>query len=259
VRRSVDRSPSRRTVDLLLEREMELARRVQRALVPSSPPAIPGLESAGWTRSASVTAGDCFDLWRLKDGGLGVLVGDASGHGLAAALVITQVRAMLRALCESEGDPCRMLAWVNGRLAQDLVEGRFVTAFLAFLSPDGQLRWASAGQGSILFRAAADARFEPLQAPAVPLGLAEELVSDPAPELKLDPGGMVAAMTDGVFEAKSPAGELLGPDRVARILDQHAGLDLPDVMVKLQAAIGAWQHGDHPDDDQTIVLVRRAV
>jgi sigma-B regulation protein RsbU (phosphoserine phosphatase) len=70
---------------------------------------------------------------------------------------------------------------------------------------------------------------------------------------------MVAAMTDGVFEARSPEGELLGSGRIARILDQHAGLELPQLMEKLQAAIHEWEHDDHPADDQTIVLVRRAV
>jgi sigma-B regulation protein RsbU (phosphoserine phosphatase) len=98
----------------------------------------------------------------MPDGHLAVLLGDASGHGLAAALVIAQVRAMLRALCESQSDPSRLLACVNARLAHDLVEGRFVTAFLACVSPAGQLRWASAGQGPILVRRAAEVPFEPL-------------------------------------------------------------------------------------------------
>jgi phosphoserine phosphatase RsbU/P len=146
---------------------------------------------------------------------------------------------------------------VNRRLAHDLVEGRFVTAFFACLSPGGLLRWASAGQGPILLRRSASAAFEALPAHAVPLGVAEDLMLDPAPPLSLAPGGLLAAMTDGVFEARSPQGEMLGPDRVAAILDEHAGLALPDLMEKLQAAIRGWQGTDQPVDDQTIVLVRR--
>jgi sigma-B regulation protein RsbU (phosphoserine phosphatase) len=120
------------------------------------------------------------------------------------------------------------------------------------------MRWASSGQGPILVRRAEGAAFEPLQASAVPLGLAEHLIIDPAPELSLGPGGMVAAMTDGVFEARSPSGELLGADRVARILEQHAGLGPPELIGKLQVAVQSWQEGDRPADDQTIVIVRRA-
>lgn len=240
-----------------LQREMELAKRVQEALIPTSPPDIPGLECVGWTRSASVTGGDCFDLWQVPDGRMAILLGDASGHGLAAALVIAQVRAMLRALCEIQTDPARLLGWVNARLAQDLVEGRFVTAFFACLSPGGLLRWASAGQGPILVRSSADAAFTPLQALAVPLGLAAHLIADPVPPMALGPGGMLAAMTDGVFEARSPRGELLGPERVAAVLDAHGGLPLPALLERLQAEIRAWQDGDQPADDQTIVLVRR--
>jgi serine phosphatase RsbU (regulator of sigma subunit) len=189
---------------------------------------------------------------------MAVLVADASGHGLAAALVIAQVRAMLRALCEVQTDPSRLLEWVNRRLAHDLVEGRFVTAFFACLSAGGLLRWASAGQGPILVRRSAHGPFEPLHAQAVPLGVADHLMTDPAPSMSLGPGGMLAAMTDGVFEARGPEGQMLGADRVARILDEHGSLGLSDLLVRLQTAVGAWQGSDQPADDQTIVLVRRA-
>lgn len=242
-----------------LQREMELARRVQEALVPVSPPAIPGLECVGWTRPASITGGDCFDLWRVADGRMAVLVGDASGHGLAAALVISQVRAMLRALCEVQTDPARLLASVNARLVHDLVEGRFVTAFFGCLSSEGFLQWGSAGQGPILVRASAEAPFVSYQAPAVPLGVAAHHIADPVPPVILGPGGMLAAMTDGVFEARSPAGEMLGAARVAAILDEHASLELGALLETLQAAIRDWQGSDQPVDDQTIVLVRKAL
>jgi len=251
------RSPSRRHEDRLLERELELARRVQEALIPSSPPHIPGLESAGWTRTASVTGGDCFDLWRVPDGRLAVLLGDASGHGVASALVIAQVRAMLRALCEIQTDPARLLGWVNARLADDLVEGRFVTAFFACVSAGGLLRWSSAGQGPILVRTSAEAPLTFLQAPAVPLGLAPQLLCDPVPPISLGPGGLLAALSDGVFEATSPAGEVLGPARVARILEEHADAPLGAILTALQATIRDWQQAEAAADDQTIVLVRR--
>ena len=256
-RASTVRSTSRRRSDRMLERELELAKRVQEALIPTSPPEIPGLESVGWTRSASVTGGDCFDLWRVPDGRMAVLLGDASGHGLAAALVIAQVRAMLRALCEIQTDPARLLGWVNARLADDLVEGRFVTAFFACLSPGGLLRWCSEGQGPVFVRTAGDAPFTCLQAPAVPLGLAPLLACDSVAPISLARGGMLAAMTDGVFDARNPAGESLGPARVARILEQNGGLALPALLERLQATLHDWQRRDPPADDQTIVLVRR--
>lgn len=240
-----------------LQRELELAKRVQEALLPSAPPAVPGLECLGWTRQASVTGGDCFDLWRVPDGRLAVFLGDASGHGVAAALVIAQVRAMLRALCEIQTDPLQLLVRVNTRLAQDLGEGRFVTAMFACVSPDGLLRWSSAGQGPLLARTSAREPFQQFQAPAVPLGVASELIADAVPAMRLEPGGMLVAMTDGVFEAADPSGEQLGPARVVELLDRRGDLAPAALLDELQQAVRAWQAEAEPTDDQTIVLVRR--
>src|SRR4051794_30244778 len=132
-----------------LRHEMDLARKTQQALIPKEPPGVPGIESAGWTLPASITGGDCFDLWRLPDGRLGILVADASGHGLGPALIVSQARTLVRAISEMESDPHRLLVRVNARLAEDLEWGQFVTAFLGFLAPDGTLHWSSAGHGPV--------------------------------------------------------------------------------------------------------------
>src|SRR5581483_8381161 len=122
-----------------LRREMDLAKKVQEKLIPKSPPDVPGLDATGWTRAASVTGGDCFDLWKMHDGRLGIFLGDASGHGLAPALVVSQVRTLVRSISETESDPGVLLGRVNTRLAEDLETGRFVTAFLGFMTSDGTL------------------------------------------------------------------------------------------------------------------------
>jgi len=130
-----------------LEKEMRLARTVQLALIPADPPTLPGIEVAGWTLPADMTGGDCFDLWHLPDGRLGILIGDASGHGLAPAMIVPQVRTLVRTLSHYETHPQNLFDQVNKRLALDLPPGRWVTAFLGFMSADGELHWASAGHG----------------------------------------------------------------------------------------------------------------
>ncbi len=147
-----------------MRREMDLARQTQQALIPKAPPSLPGLVAAGWTLPASTTGGDCFDLWELPDGRMGVLLADASGHGLAPALIVSQVRTLVRTLSEIEACPHRLLARVNSRLAADLDWGRFVTAFLGFLSTDGRLDWSSAGQGPVFYRPSPDAPLESTRA-----------------------------------------------------------------------------------------------
>ncbi|MBC8108382.1 MAG: SpoIIE family protein phosphatase, partial [Anaerolineae bacterium] len=203
-----------------LQREMKLARQVQQALIPKSAPEIPGLTAVGWTKAADETGGDCFDLWKTSDGRLGVLVADATGHGLAPALVVSQTRTLVRGVCDLQPDPFDLLACANARLAEDLRPGSFVTAFLAFISPDGTMHWSSAGHGPLLVRESHDADFRELEPPAPPLGVDSEFHGDRAEPVHFQTGGLLAAISDGVFESRSPTDEILDPPRVIETLNR---------------------------------------
>src|SRR5207237_9298931 len=133
---------------------MDLAKRVHESLRPKNPPKMQGLEAVGWTKPASVTGGDAFDLWKIADGKLGIFLGDASGHGLAPALVVSQARTLARALSEIDCDPRWVLTRMNNRLVNDLELGRFVTVFMACLDSGGCLTWSRAGHGPAMYRPA---------------------------------------------------------------------------------------------------------
>jgi hypothetical protein len=178
-----------------MRHEMDLARRVQDAMLPKKMPDVPGIEAFGWTRAASVTGGDCFDLWRTNDGRLAMLLADASGHGLAPTLVVSQVRTLIRAFAEVDPHPRRLLERANARLSEDLESERFVTAFLAFLSPDGTLDWCSAGHGPILVRESPDEEIIELVPNELPLGVLGELTGEAAPTVRVGPGGCVAVVS----------------------------------------------------------------
>src|SRR5205085_11222713 len=106
---------------IALRKELDLAKRVQEAMIPKSMPDVPGLDAAGWTKAASVNGGDCFDLWKCPDGRLGILVADASGHGIAPALVVMQARTLVRTLSDTETNPLKLMVRINGRLVEDMV------------------------------------------------------------------------------------------------------------------------------------------
>ncbi|MDB5354341.1 MAG: protein phosphatase 2C-like, stage sporulation [Phycisphaerales bacterium] len=235
--------------------EMELARRVQEAMIPKHPPVVPGLRAAGWTRAASINGGDCYDLWRGADGRLGVLVADASGHGIAPALVVAQVRALVRTLAETESDPLPLLWRVNERMAADLEPGRFVTAFLGFISGDGELNWCSGGHGPMFL--CQPGGMSVLQPTLPPLGVIEELPDEGPPPVRLDPSGSLIVPSDGITEAFSPVGELFGSDRVIAALQSQPGCDPDAVVASIRSAVSQWQGKDEPADDQTLVVVRR--
>jgi sigma-B regulation protein RsbU (phosphoserine phosphatase) len=239
------------------KKEMDLARKVQEALLPSVVPQIEGFDAAGWAKPASVTGGDCYDFWTLPDGRLGVFLGDASGHGLAPTLVVSQARTLVRALCDGDCDPHRILTRVNARLSEDMEATRFITAFLAFISLDGTVHWQSAGHGPIFFRPSAGVPVQSLGAPVPPLNALPELIDDSPPPIKLEPGGTLVVMSDGIFESWSPTHELFGSDRVIELLDHSNGNPATQSIDTLHAAVVKWQGNDEPTDDQTIVVIHR--
>ena len=241
-----------------LRHEMDLARRTQEALIPKSPPVFPGYDAGGWTSPASTTGGDCFDLWKLPDGRLGLFLADASGHGLGPALVVSQARTVVRTMADIEPDPHKVLARVNQRLIEDLEWGQFVTAFLGFLSPDGRLHWSAAGHGPSLLRARCGEPVEMLDPPLPPLGIIADWSDDAPPPTRIHPSGSLVLLSDGVFEAPRPDGEQVGIERIIETLDDQPDTCTPgEIIAALRAAVRVWQAGTEPQDDQTIVVVQR--
>jgi serine phosphatase RsbU (regulator of sigma subunit) len=237
-----------------LRREMDLARKVQEALIPKRPPVSPGLACAGRTICASITGGDCFDLWTTADGRLGIFLGDASGHGLAPTLVVSQARTLVRALSDTETDPHRLLTRVNARLAGDLECGKFVTAFLGFFASDGSLTWTSAGHGPVLIRQRRGAPLETFYPEAPPLAVLEDLPEMDSMQTRIGAGGAVIVVSDGLTEAFNPAGELFGGDRLIKLLDAQADRSPAETIDRAFEEVRKWQGRDDPLDDQTAVM-----
>jgi CHASE2 domain-containing sensor protein len=242
------------------QKEMSLARKVQFALIPTNPPQIDGHNADGWTLPADMTGGDLFDLWKLPDGRMGLLVADASGHGLAPAMIVSQVRTLVHMLSEYEAHPHALLQRVNARLALDLEAGRFVTAFLAFLSDDGRVDWASAGHGPMYWSSTGDGEILELSSSGLPLGVDENwFADDPSPPLQLEPSGRLIVISDGIFEAHSPAHKLWGTDPIKEILVKSPMASSKEIIDTIRKAVAVWQEKTEPVDDQTIVVVRRLV
>jgi serine phosphatase RsbU (regulator of sigma subunit)/CHASE2 domain-containing sensor protein len=242
----------------IINREMDLAHQVQAALIPKRPPAVPGLEAEGWTQPASTTGGDCYDLWQLSDGRLAILVADASGHGLAPAMIVSQVRTLVRAMSDLELHPHDLLRRINIRVAEDLEAGRFITVFLGFMSPDGLLEYASAGHGPQFWYDCDGFDLQLLDSTGAPLGCDTEwLCDDPLPPIQIAPGGTLAVFSDGIFEAVDPKGALFGIDRLKDILHTHRGQPGKTIIDLVIKAMLDWQKTPQPVDDQTVVIARR--
>ncbi len=243
----------------IINHEISLARKVQEGLIPKQLKILTHIESHGWTLAATTTGGDCFDLWGLADGRMGILVADASGHGLGPSLIVLQVRALVRALCDLYSDPQKLLDRINGRLASDLDGSKFATAFLGFVTEDGCLHWGSAGHGPMLWCSKRDTEPAELEATGLPLGVSDEWYGEPdVPPLQLEPGGWLAVISDGIFEAPSPTGEQFDISRVKQVLKDSCDSTCEQIVTALRQAVRSWQGKDEPHDDQTIVIIRRS-
>lgn len=240
-----------------LRREVEVAREVQMSTLPETMPEVAGYDLYGSFHPADLTGGDTFDLVML-DQGLFILLGDATGHGVAPALSATQMQSMLRAAFRCGADLETAYRHVNDQLAEDLAEDRFVTAFMAFLDPDTHhLEWHSGGQGPILHYRAHDAQVDWHQPTLFPMGAMTLPASRPARALAMDPGDLLVLLSDGIYEYHGPEGDQFGEDRVAEVVRRHHQGSSAELAGALLEAVERYADGAPQQDDVSVVIVKR--
>ncbi len=241
-----------------LESAMALARDIQQNLLPKKPPRVPGYDIAGWCRPTDETGGDCFDFTQLPNQRLVVTVADATGHGISAALMISETRALLRALSAYVEEAGELLARVNTLLCADLPDGRFVTAFVGMLDPlQHQLEYASAGHAPLFWYHADRGQVSSTMATGLPLGLIDSMAIPSAPPVHLAPGDMGIFLTDGFLEARSEAGDQFGQERMIRLIVDHAAQPAAELIRVLERTIGSFIGSGPQLDDLTAVIVKR--
>ena len=240
-----------------LRQQLEMARVVQMSTLPGTMPALPGYDVYGTFKPADLTGGDTFDL-SLIDAGLLVVLGDATGHGIAPALSVTQMQAMLRMAFRLGADLETAFTQVNNQLADTLPGDRFITAFIGLLDPAAhRVRFQSGGQGPIL-HFHADTResthHKPTSFPLAAMPLAK---LKPSIELSLEPGDILALVSDGIYEYSGPTGEEFGERRVRALLASHHGKPAAEICALLFAAVQEFAGSCPQEDDMTVVLVKR--
>jgi len=241
-----------------MERDLHIARRIQQGYLPKSNPIVEGFDLAGWNRPADETGGDSYDFHVLENGKVGLLVADATGHGIGPALVISECRALVRALTGLyDEDVERTLLRVSHLIEGDLPSGHFVTAFLGVLDPGSRrLVYASAGQAPMLLYQRRTGEMSSFEASGPPLGILETDM-DPAVPVALDPGDVFLVLTDGFFEWTNPDGEQFGIDRVARVVRNNHDVSAEVLIQVLRADVEAFARGTPQADDLTAVVIKR--
>jgi phosphoserine phosphatase len=240
-----------------MRQELEMAREVQVSTLPASMPEISGYDLAGLSRPAQQTGGDTFDLSRA-DQGLLIVLGDATGHGIAPALSVTQMQAMLRIAFRLGADLETAFKQVNNQLADTLAQDRFITAFIGFLDPSThRIRFHSGGQGPILHYRAASRTSERYKPTSFPLGAMPVSQLRAAVTLEMLPGDILVLLSDGIYEYQGRSGEQFGEERVEDLLAAHGEKPMRTLLDILVSAVDSFAQGAVQEDDMTAVLVKR--
>ncbi len=241
-----------------MQKELELARVVQLSTMPASMPQVPGYDVFGSFRSADLTGGDTFDL-ALVEGGLLVLLADATGHGIAPALDVTRMHAMLRMALRLEAPLEAGVMQVNNELERSLPGDRFITAFMGLLDASAhRIRYDSAGQAPLLLYRAAEDDFEWMGPSGLPLAAMPMKAPRPLAEKDMRPGDVLVVLSDGIYEYESIGGEWFGKDRVAELIREQATASAEGICLALQETVAKFAGGAAQEDDMTFVIVRRS-
>ncbi len=242
-----------------LERELRIAEQVQERLFPQRAPRMETLECAGVCRPARGVGGDYYDFLPLEDGRMGLAVGDVSGKGLSAALLMASLQGSLRSLAAADGARVdEIVGDVNRQLCSLTEANRFVTLFFGIYDDHRrELSCVNAGHNApMLLRAGADgASPERLRSGGTVLGFFPE-AGWRSQSLHLAPGDLLVAVTDGVVEAANAANEEFGERRLAQVVAASRTLPADELCREVLARVAEFLAGLPAADDLTVVVAR---
>ncbi|HUG89408.1 MAG TPA: SpoIIE family protein phosphatase [Planctomycetaceae bacterium] len=238
-----------------MEATLHAAEEIQQSLYPRAAPLVAGFDIAGAAFPVEETAGDYFDFIPMSDGALGLVVGDVSGHGLPAALLMIALRAYLRSLADIRLHPGEILNAANRFLASDINDHRFVTLFFLRLDPPGRsLVYGGAGHCAYVLQASGKVLMLP--STGLPLGLDPEVPIDTAGPVAIEPGDVVLLLTDGFQESLSPQRKLFGLERVLSAAAADRDRPAAELIRILHAASRDFAEGEPQRDDMSAIIIK---
>jgi sigma-B regulation protein RsbU (phosphoserine phosphatase) len=251
-----ERLRSEADVARLLRHELDIARDVQMRLLPPVQGEASGIEYSGFCRSARMVGGDYYDLLPLKNGSFAFTLGDVSGKGIPAAVLMASIHTLLRSLLTRNSEDLRYVVQeLNQAVHRSSSDDRFSTLFCGVVSADRkEIRYVNAGHIPA-FIVSSDGRIERPAGTNLPIGIleggkyAERVVT-------LKPGSLLVCVSDGITEAKNNKGEFWEEERIDDVLRLHRDSSVKQVNDALVQAADHWANGAEQHDDMTIVAMR---
>ena len=240
---------------------LSLAQEVQQNLLPRKTPQLEGLDIAGKSIYCDETGGDYFDYHHLRETAhekLGVAIGDVSGHGISAALLMAAVRAALRQRVSMGGRLKDIISDVNRQLVGDVEEsGQFIGLFYLVVNQRGRsIKWIRAGHApAIVYDLVADT-VEELNGPGLALGVDAGHTYTENEKRYLKKGQVIVLATDGILEARNPAGRMYGMASIVDILRRHKTAAAEKIVTAIFDDLNRFQQDAGLEDDITLVVIK---
>ena len=244
-----------------MKEAMNLAMEVQQSLLPQKVPEVDGLDIGAHSIYCDETGGDLYDFLEIccsDSDQLGIVVGDVSGHGIPAALLMASVRAFIRSRVTQPGGVADIVTDVNRLVVKDTNEtGHFMTLFYAAFDPaEKVLRWARAGHDPALFYDPAVDEFRELMGDGMALGIDSEVKYQENCIAELSESQIFLLATDGLWEALNDSGEMFGKERLKALVREYAGDSARDLTAAIINSLREFQGNVKAEDDVTLVIVK---
>lgn len=239
-----------------MERELELATEIQQRFQPSAPPVMEDYELQGISFACYEIGGDYYDFIPRHNGKMLIALGDVSGKGTAAALLMSSLHAAIHAQSAARSTLTHMVESVNEYLAFNTPSNRFITFFVGELDPtNGKLHYINAGHNPPLV-ARLDGSVVELDSGGFPLGIMPKAQFE-AGDLQLETGESIIVFSDGVSEAENAAGEEFGTDRLKEVVSNCFQRSAAGIRDKIESSVSAFTANAPANDDITLVIVKR--
>lgn len=245
-----------------MRRSLEIAREIQQRLLPQSNPTLDGFDIAGASIYCDETGGDYYDFIDLsekKAGALGLAVGDITGHGIQAALLMATARGILRSHAIDHFDKLdKLMEDINEHLVADTDAAHFLTLFYAILDPENAtIKCVSAGHDPAFWLCKESGNFRELgEASGIMLGVLEEVTYDDTEPVKLMSGDVILIGTDGIWEARNPDRQLFEKDRLQEIIRANAHKSAMEIINAVNKTLAEYRGGTPQEDDITMIVIK---
>jgi len=238
-----------------LQKDVEIARRIQQHLLPPVPADVPGLQLALRYVAAEQASGDTYDFVPLRDGRLAVMIGDVTGHGVGAALLTHAVQAAMRSYLELLDDPNDIITRINTRLVAGVETGNFMSLVLAIVDPHKRtLHYVNAGHPGLIHCHAGGCRVHELT--GMVLGVVGDQTYTVSPSVPIAPGDLLFLHTDGVDEAMSRDRVVFGGERLQAVLAEMRHESAEAVLARVEAELRRHVGTAAVEDDFTMIAVK---